>query len=58
MIRMPVGVSGVRRTVQPGAIRLEDGEVVVDDEKCILCEVCSTKCPVAALKLERLSDES
>ncbi|MGZ7160155.1 MAG: 4Fe-4S binding protein, partial [Methanobacterium sp.] len=28
------------------------------EDKCILCEVCSNKCPVGALKLERLSNES
>jgi NAD-dependent dihydropyrimidine dehydrogenase PreA subunit len=34
------------------AIKLEGDQVVLDPEKCILCEVCSTKCPVGALKLE------
>ena len=31
---------------------------VLDKDKCINCEVCSKKCPVGALKLERLPNES
>jgi len=31
---------------------LEGDEVVLSEDKCILCNVCSTKCPVGALKLE------
>jgi len=40
------------------AIKLEDGEIILSEDKCILCEICSTKCPVSALKLERLPHES
>jgi Fe-S-cluster-containing hydrogenase component 2 len=34
------------------AIKLEDDKIVLSPDKCILCDVCSTKCPVGALKLE------
>jgi Fe-S-cluster-containing hydrogenase component 2 len=41
------------------AIKAGDDLVTLDEDKCILCEVCSTKCPVGALKLKaRLPDES
>ena len=32
------------------AIRLEGGEVVLDDDKCIRCVECTNHCPVGALK--------
>ncbi len=33
-----------------GAIELIDGEVVLDNDKCIRCIECTHHCPVGALK--------
>lgn len=33
------------------AIKLVDGNVVLDNDSCIRCELCSYHCPVSALKL-------
>ena len=33
-----------------GAIELVDGEVILDNDKCIRCVECTNHCPVGALK--------
>ena len=35
------------------AITIEDGEAVIETEKCVGCGACVTVCPEKAIKLER-----
>ncbi|MBQ0035790.1 MAG: 4Fe-4S binding protein [Firmicutes bacterium] len=39
------------RECQEGALRLEEGRVYVDDDKCTRCCYCEVMCPPAAIKV-------
>ncbi len=40
-----------------GALKLENGAIVVDHKKCTLCGLCVKACPVAALEIKPQLEE-
>ncbi|MBI4813052.1 MAG: 4Fe-4S dicluster domain-containing protein [Methanobacterium sp.] len=40
------------RICPTGAIREEDGTLIVDDESCIMCRLCMIACPVGMLVID------
>ena len=41
----------IKRLSTDGAITIEDGKAVIDQNTCVLCKVCLEACPVGALAL-------